>query len=504
MLNASLALSAALLLAPDPSPRGDDILCLKDGRIFEGLQMESQPDGGLLIHFENGDVKVPQALVLEALVNGESTYEPTTPEEKEKWEQGLVPYEGKWVKPDKRQREIEKRVKDLLANIEEMQAYRLWRNRRTEKTAHFEFEYTVPQHVFEEFRDLMEAYFSEFARTWRIKMPKDGRLKICFYRSREDFHQISAASGGVVGYFRFVKPWELNIFHERTDRVFTEQVMFHEANHYLQKLLDPEVNMPHFPGESIAEYYGASQYDPATGKITTGMILDGRLTEIQNDIAADNLLGLKEMILSDEDYKHYTWGWSLVHFLMNDARTQKQFVKFAMALVRGKDVERRKGSWNLYDVSTEEVWAAFQRYMGLKDDADVTRMQEAWHTYVKEHLQLVTARGLEKAAMAAARQYPPRPLRARRLFEEAIAKGTGNPLTFHQYAELLAREDKYADALAMWQKAVDLDPLNASFYASMGRTMTLQGKAREGKVLIALAREIDPDVDDDVWGVSAF
>ena len=495
---------ALLSLCLSTTALEEGVLCLKDGRIFEGLKMRREGDS-VVVDFENGEVAVPSHLIQDALVGGESTYVPTTEEEKAKWEQGLVPFEGKWVKESKRRRELEKRVEELRERVEEMQSYRKWRSRRTEKTKHFEFEYTVPQHIYEYYRDLMEEYFSAFAKDWKIKMPKDGRLKVCFYRNREDFNQISGAGGGVVGYFRYVKPWELNIFYERTDPQFTENVLFHEANHYLQKLIDPEFKMPHFPGESIAEYYGGASYDPDKGKVTYGLILEGRLTEVQTDIAAGTFMGLKEMILSERDYKHYTWGWTLVHYLMNQSQYEKKFVKFAMALAKGSDVDRRREGFNLNHVQPAEIWKAFQRYMGLKNDEDVAEMQREWHDYVQNQMQLVSTRGLEKAAMAAARQYPPRPLRAKRLFSEAIAQGTENPLTYHKYAELLVRHDKkYDEALALWTKAVNLDPLNATYYASMGRTLAQKGQSKEGKRLVALAREIEPDVDDDVWGIINF
>ena len=56
-------------------------------------------------------------------------------------------------------------------------------------------------------------------------------------------------------------------------------------------LQDLEFSYPHFPGEAIAEYYGSSQYDAKTKKLTTGLILEGRLTEVKNDIASAGRCG---------------------------------------------------------------------------------------------------------------------------------------------------------------------------------------------------------------------
>jgi tetratricopeptide (TPR) repeat protein len=499
----TIAASLLTLSAFFPPASGEGILCMKDGRVLDGIRMQREQDG-VLVLFQNGEVRIPDELILDALVEGDSTYVPRTDEEKAKYETGLVYYEGKWLTLEKRSRQIEKDLAERKTQIEEMEEYKLWRNRRIEKTRNFEFEYTVPQHIYEHYRDLMEAYFTEFRKTWKIHKPKNGKLKVCFYRSREDFNQTSGAGGGVIGYFRFVEPYELNIFYERTDPLLSEQVMFHEANHYLQKLIDEDFKMPHFPGESLAEYYGAGRFDDRTGKLEIGLILEGRLTEVQSDIDKGEMMDLKEMILADRDYRHYTWGWTLVHFLMSDSSTAKKFVKFVMGLAHSNAVDREKGYSGLDAVSPQAVYEAFCKFLGLRNDEDVLELQVKWHAYVQEQLALVTPRGLEKAAMSAIRQYPPRPIRAKRLFSEAIAAGSTNPVAYHKYADLIAKEGDYGTAMNLWKQALQWDPLNASIYASMGRTASQQGHHKEGKRLVALAQEIEPDVKDDVWGLSDF
>ena len=265
---------------------GNDILVLQDGRIFDGLTLE-HAEGGLTIHYEHGDVHVPDELILDATFEDQQHWEPRTEEEREKFEKGLVPYEGKWITLKRRDQLIERRIEERREQIEDMKAHRLWRNRHEVPTKHFSFEFTVPEHLFAPFRDKMEAYFSSFAKDWRVKQPRDlGRLTVCFYNDREHFQQVSGASYGVLGYFRFVEPLELNFFFDRLDLELTEEVMYHETNHYLQKLIDVDFSYPHFPGESLAEYYGASHYDPETKKFTTGHVLEGRLAEVQRDVMA--------------------------------------------------------------------------------------------------------------------------------------------------------------------------------------------------------------------------
>ena len=481
-----LALTAAVANA-------GGVVVLKDGRILEGRKMERK-EKGIEVHFENGDVLIPFDLIQDLALENDTGFVPSTPEEKEKYEMGLVPFEGKWIAPDKRAELLRDRIEERKAQIEEIKAHQKWVNAWKEATKHFEFEFTVPPHVFDDYRDLMEAYYSDFAKTWKVGQPKDlGRLKVCFYTDPDAFHRTSGAPRGVLGYFRFVKPLELNFFYDRMDPRFTEEVMFHETNHYLQKLLNPEFSMPHFPGESLAEYYAASVWDPAKKKLTVGLILDGRLTEVKTDIAAGNMCDLKELITTDGDYRHYTWGWTLVHFLMNDRNYEKRFQKFVLALANGKDVDRQKsgyGTETLSSVTPAVILETFMKYLGLKSEDDLKKLEGEWHDYV-QGLQVVGARGLDKAAMGALNSG--RSIKAKRLFGEAIEAGSTDPRTYVRYAELLGRENEWDKAIPLLRKAIELDPLAGDSYATLGRALVRTGKAEEGKKLARLALEIDPD-----------
>ena len=477
---------AALCCAPCAA----DFLILKDGRIFERPTMD-RVEGGVKVQFENGEILVPDDMIQDALLLREPAPAPTTEEEKEKQAKGLVLYEGKWVKPEKRMELVEKKIAERKAYVEELRAMSRWKDRGKEETKHFAFEYTVPPFVFEYFRDLTEAYYKEFAKTWKIKPDKkDGKLTICFYTDIESFHQTGGIGGGVQGYFRFVKPWELNFFYERRDPYHAEQVMYHELNHYLQLLMDTGFNMPHFPGEALAEYYGASKFDPATKKLETGLVLEGRLVEIKNDIAAGEMMGLEKMLRAGEMYEHYTWGWSLAHFLMNDARYQKKFVKFVKDLVAGKGVKQVTNMGTMKTVEADEVFEHFKRSLGLKKQEDLEELEKEWHEYVTEELKFVTARGLEKAAASASRSG--RPLRAKRLFQEAIDKGSTDAMTYYRFGDLLEDDGKRDEAIALFRKAVELDPLEASFYESLGRALVRKGEKEEGLRLLKLALELDP------------
>ena len=202
------------------------------------------------------------------------------------------------------------------------------------------------------------------------------------------------------------------------------------------------------------------------------------------------MMGLEKM-LKQEMYEHYTWGWSLAHFLMNDKRYRKKFERFVKELATGKGVSHVPYSFGLKTVKMPEVWEHFQKTLGLSSPAEIEALEKEWHEYVKKELQVVTARGLEKAATRAMNSG--RVIRAKRLFKEAIEKGSESAMAYHHYGELLERDGGRAEALQYHKKAIELAPLESSLYVSLGRALRYGDDKEEGKRILQLALELDPD-----------
>ncbi len=82
-----------------------DILILKDGRVFDGVDLESS-EGGYLVHFEHGDVFVPSRLIESAVVEGGESplYEANDEFEHKKIRQWVVAFSWK-VDVSKKERE---------------------------------------------------------------------------------------------------------------------------------------------------------------------------------------------------------------------------------------------------------------------------------------------------------------------------------------------------------------------------------------------------------------
>lgn len=492
MLSKLISLAALYLLASAASAqvKGEDLLLLKDGRVFIDIQLEQVHQEGIYVHFQNGKILVPENLIDEAVIHNAPLPEPKTEKEREMLEKGMVPYKRRWISVEKKKKIQADLIKERKAEIADIEKHKLWRNRYKEQTKHFEFEYTTAPSVFGRYRDQLEAYFTVFAKDWKVKPPKDRkRLLVCLYADYDDFLQIGGASYGVLGYFRFVDPMELNFFHRRQDPEFTTQVLFHEANHYLQKLIDPDFSMPHFPGEAIAEYYGGANWDAEKEELTVGLLLPSRLVEVYADIDRGEPMSLERMVSADEMYEHYNWGWTLAHFLMETPKYQKKFKKFVLGLAKDKDVKRfSMGLKNLRSVRGQEVWRLFRKHMGLKTDEKVQELEAEWHQYIKEELQFDSVRGKETAGMRDLNSG--RPLRGSRLLSEAIEGGSVNPLVYVELAEFYEKKDRLDEAVELLRKAVDFDPLEPKYTFRLGRALRDSGETDEGEMLMALAKEI--------------
>jgi hypothetical protein len=300
-------------------------------------------------------------------------------------------------------RRCAKRILARRTELEEMRAHGEWKNRYKEDGKYFRFEYTVPPRIFAPYRDAMEAYFAEFARAWKVQPSRNGfRLPVSFFADEPSFLQIGGVKKGVLGYFDPGPEGPEHLLRAPGSAALAE-TMFHEANHYLQSLIEPKFWVPHFPGESLAEYYGACRYDPETKKLEVGLLQESRLCHIDADIAGGDLMDLAKLVSTDDLYEHYTWGWSLVHFLMKDPKTAAKFQKFFLALPEAKGVDRKDVSYGMYTIDAKDVFTIFRREFGLKDFDSIRKMEADWHDYVKSKLALVTCSGYEKAGLEAAR-----------------------------------------------------------------------------------------------------
>jgi len=471
---------------------------LKDGRFVIEKRMTKTPEG-ITVHYENGDVFIPTAMIRASVVEnseGGGEEEPASAADQAKIAKGLVRFDGRWVKPAVRQRLIERRKKNAKKRITAAMEHRHWRNRYKMKTRNFAFEYTISPEKAKEYADLMETYYKVFTKEWKIKRPaKMGRLKVCFYHDPEYFYQVSGASPGVIGYFRFVPPEELNFYYDRLDERMTIDVMFHETNHYLTHLIAPKFIYPSWVNESLAEYYGASKWDPKKKKMSIGHIQEGRLTVIQDQIDNDDMQDLENLIrLPRASFNaiHYAWGWSLVHFLLQDKRYAKNFKRFYIALAKDRSITKTAAQMGYLSVKPDMQIKALKKFLKIKD---IDKLQGEWHEYVKG-LEATSHRGWARGgALYLSRGMP---IKARRFLETAISKGNKNPVTYYNLGRACKQRGEHAAAAEAFEKAIEIDPLNGVFYIRLAECRQRDSGSKDDEVrrLKRLALEIDPENDE--------
>ncbi|NJN14128.1 MAG: hypothetical protein HC813_00185 [Planctomycetes bacterium] len=267
----------------------------------------------------------------------------TTDEERAKAEKGLFPWKGRWVSRQFRESQIRKELAAREVRIAQMKERQLWRNHIHVKTRTFEFRTTLPDDIFAEFQDLFETYFDFFSKFWRIRpSTRFGKPVIHIYHDEETYYQVSGAPRGAVGYY-VPTTRQLHFYYDREHRDFAIDVMFHEGNHMLTHMVNEKVHYPAWLNEGMAEYFGASHWDPETKTMELGGLQSGRLAALITYIENGQWMGIETLMKSGATLELYSWGWSLCHFLMTDARYSDKFKRYFVAVGKGDLVKQRAG-----------------------------------------------------------------------------------------------------------------------------------------------------------------
>lgn len=499
-LSAALCLLLVLSGGTAPGSASADILAMKDGRFFEGKKIEAT-ETGYRIHLDNGVIEVKKELVNDYFKTDQSgEWVPQTDEEKAQAEKGLAPWRGKWIKASRRKRYMKKEITARKLRIEQQQARRKWRSRETVKTKNFVFEHTLPDELFAEFKDLFETYYKVFTKEWKIRKSKDfGKATINIYHDAEYFHQVSGAPQGVLGYYHPARR-DLHFYYDKDRHDFTIDVMFHEGNHMLTHMINERVWYPAWINEGLAEYYGASTWDPEKKTMEVGGIQSSRLCVLWERIKKNEWQGLEDLIRTQRiDATQYAWAWSLCHFLMSNPRYKKHFRKYFMALGKGKDVKRKQLAFGLLHIEPDEQIKHLLKMLKL-DSLDELELE--WREYIKTALKLSDV-DLDYAGAGWIMAIYGQDKLARKFFKKAIDGGQANGFVHYSYASLLMQKSEHAEAAEHAKKATQLDPLHARAWFVLGQAYDYLGKEEEGQRLIKLAAELDPD-DERIWLYQAW
>lgn len=513
-------LSSLALLLVAAGGAAQDSLQLTDGRFVTGPKMSAGPDGGVVLELQFGEILVPASLVKEStvVVPGAAAAE-LTAAEKKKVERGLVKFEGRWLSQKDLERAQDKRAKEIKEKISDAATHSKWENRYEHESKHFKFQYTIDPDIMHWWADLMDGYYDTFAKFWGgIKRPPgQPKLDVKFFHSKDYFDQVTGATTAA-GFFRFVPPLELDFYYERLDQDYTMNVMFHEANHYLVWLMAPGYRYPNWLNEGLAEYYGASIWDPEKKKLEVGGLLEGRLAGVQQDILKGDWVTLEDMMpYPNIPGQYYGWAWSFVHFMLHSSKkNEKNFKRLVRGFPKDKSQDRERqmypGSFQMEFHSPEAQVEIVKKFLKVKD---LEKLQEEWHAYV-EALEPASAEGY--FAYGRFSLQDGMPIKATKMFEKALEMGLDLPKVYLAYAEALEKKPKktqearlndYDRALAQIEKAIAIDPVNPLFRARYATLLNKMARAKEeanDEIIVqrGLAKELGDCVDGGAESYSVF
>lgn len=443
-----------------------DTVTLHDGRWVEGRVEEV--DGVVKVHLKNGTVTIPPDRIKDIFYSEE----------------------GKLTSAQK------KVQKKLQKEIEELRKHSMWRDRYVEETKHFVFNYNVTPEIAEGYIELLEGFYKDFSKKLGVKLSEGVRRKkmeINICRDRDNYVQIGGAPG-TAGYFNFVDE-RLFFYHDRSDPEFALGVLIHEFTHLLIHLIKPKFCHPIWCNEGMAEYFRGSSIKD--NKLTFGGILEDRLSNMNNWRKEGNDYHLEELIRTQPGGFggiEYGWAWSFIHFVMENKKYKKRFMKYFIGLAKGSGVKRDSGTFYYPTVLGSEDVKQFKKAFGVKN---LDKLNKEWHEYIDKKLKVSTSKGYLYEARSnfhnsQAEEALESITKAEESWEEAKS-----PYLYYLKGRILAKLDKHIEAEKAFRQAIELDPINGRYFYYLGDAIAektdpnpeLKKQARQYK---KLALELEP------------
>lgn len=494
---ALLLLLPTLLLLLALTARADKLI-LYDGRVVEGCRVE-KIEQHLYARFEHGTLRLDPRQIKEILYDSDEAYVPQNDYEREQLDKGFVLFEGMWMSRERRESILNKRRKEREAKILKARKHLQWENALRRETAHFILISNTSEDLIQKYCDIFEEFFTKFSKRWKI--PGKYRAKaqkpvIKIYRNRDQYlaSGVPARSAGIF----FTMREELRLYHDAADPRYTLDVLFHEGTHLLLHLLRPDYLVPIWVNEGMAEYYGSSVIGK-NGAVETGIIQEGRLAALRNAIDTGKYISL-EQVLSTPQNKfgslHYAEAWCLVHYLLEHDKYDSKYKSFFQGLITGTGYRESRFSAgkgrNMVTASLPETLGLFKKKMGAPTLDDLER---EFLDYVLYGLPDVGMRGYVTSARIHMRdgEYD----LGLEAIETALSLGSKDPNCRLYQGRIYAIKERYEEAVVAYQRAIELDPLNAYFHAELAGVL----RESEDPTMMAegireyyLATEIAPEV----------
>ncbi|MCA8981547.1 MAG: DUF1570 domain-containing protein [Planctomycetes bacterium] len=505
---------AALSLA---APANADRVLTEDGRIIKPLKAREEGDGYRLT-FEIGEIVTKDKKGIASIeIEGDmSDYVPQNEDEAQKLADGYIRYDGKWWSKPAYEAQLKKEFEESRERTQELAEHSEWHNAWSKETRHFVFRTNTSPELLDYYAELLETYYGMMDKRVGIKPKGEYRkikMTVNIYKSREEFHELNAAGvgGGVAGYF-----WSydntLNFYHDYEEPAVSDWVGLHECTHLLTFLIDQEYQSQIWLNEGVADFFGSAdvKVEKKKGKfdieIVPGKLQTDRVLTVQQAIKEKNDIKLEDLFFINRRDFHsfqYAHAWSFVYFLNNydKGKYQKGFTKFFKALYtleKGVPYERVPAAGKTgtgKSVTPEDIRALLLEKIKVDD---VAALEKEW----KEFIAAIPVDGPEarlKRGLRAVYQWE---------FEEAlpdlnaaIEAGIQDPRAYWGRGRAKLWSGKGAESVSDFEKAVEMDPLSASFRYALSEGLafktifTQEGKVGnpDARLQAGLAHELDPE-----------
>ena len=465
-------LACSTLLA---GPTSADELITKDGRQFTITKARKLEDGRFELSFKHGQILCDPRFVESVEIEGNmADYVPKDDRERENLEKGYVRHKGKWMSKNSYETLLEKEAEATRERLAELELHSAFRNGYELETRHFTFKSNASPELLEYYAELLGAYYKLMDNRVGIKPTptlKRTKMHVNIYKSREDWNEHTSVGPGVVGFFS-PSDQTLNFFHMAEDPGVSNWVSLHECTHLLTYLIQPTFQPRIWVNEGVADFFGSATIQTdKKGKleIIPGKLQVERVLTVKNAIAAGKNLSLEGLFAVERDEFHsfeYSHAWSFVYFLNNTDKYAKHFKKFFKdfyTLSKKVDFE-----WNgpFRVVSAEETRRLLLDTLRVKDPE---ALETEWLTYIRD-LEIDAPVALFKRGLATVMRGESKAYEEATLdLTTALEQGVEDPRLFWALGKIKAASLlKFEEGLELLEKAVELDPFNARFRASVG------------------------------------
>ena len=507
-----LAFAGALLALAAPS--AGDRLITNDGRILEVKKARQLPEGDYQLVFESGTITCPRKFVAAVEIEGDmSDYVPADENEKKKLAEGYVRYRGKWMIRATYMAELDKQAAAAKARTAELAAHSTFYDGWKKETRHFAIQSNTSPEILDYYAELLEAYYDLMDQRVGIDPTptlKKTKMKVCIYKSRPEFTELTKVPPGVAGFFNFVDG-ELHFYHDYEDPSISEWVALHEGTHLLTFLIEPQARPWIWCNEGVADFFGTARVARnKKGKleIDPGQLSLERVLTVQQAIADGKHVPLEKLFFLTQGNEfrafEYAHAWSFVYFL-NRAKPEyekafKKFFKDFYTIAKGVAFDLEPGGGNKYGawkiVPPEEVRRLLLDKLGLKD---TVALEEEWKAFIAaipiDAPKARFRRGLESLRMVGEKDARQSGLED---LDAAIAAGVDDPRAFWARAmrQIMARGDE-KKAIEDLTRAVELAPLHGGYRANLAQVLCGMSLRTSGLTLQMGADEEKLEADDE-------